>query len=142
MNSVWQDVRYGLRMLAKNPGFTATAVITLALGIGANTSIFSLLNAVMLQSIPVSHPESLVVLKWSANRSHGGGYSSYGDCPFESGGGRASGCSLSYPMFKEIRSHADVFAGVSAFAGPAELELSGNGQASIVRGESVSGDYF
>jgi len=141
MNNMWQDIRYALRMLRRNPGFTATAVITLALGIGANTAIFSLVNAVMLQSIPVHEPGSLVVLKWSANRTPQGGYGSYGDCPFERGG-HSTGCSLSYPMFKEIRSHTDVFAGVSAFAGPAELELSGNGQASIVRGELVSGDYF
>ncbi|HEX8815914.1 MAG TPA: ABC transporter permease, partial [Terriglobales bacterium] len=65
LETCWHDVLFGLRMLAKSPGFTATAVLTLALGIGANTSIFSLLNAVMLQSIPVRHPEQLVVLRWS-----------------------------------------------------------------------------
>jgi hypothetical protein len=68
MQIFWQDVRYSLRMLGKNPGFAAIALITLALGIGANTTIFSLLNAVILQSMPVRNPRKLVVLQWSAHR--------------------------------------------------------------------------
>src|SRR5256885_1269541 len=144
MNSVWQDVRYGLRMLAKNPGFTATAVITLALGIGANTSIFSLLNAVMLQSIPVRHPEQLVVLKWSArDKPQNIGSSSYGDCRYTEWKPPYAGCSFSYPMYKAIREHTDIFSNVLAMAGAGRLDLSGNGTASIVRGgELVSGNYF
>src|SRR5262245_62864654 len=59
MQTLWQDLRYGARMLWKNPGFTVIAVITLALGVGANTAIFQLLNAVRLRSLPVYKPEEL-----------------------------------------------------------------------------------
>jgi len=144
MHAFWQDARFGWRMLAKNPGFTAVAVLTLALGIGANTAIFSLVNAVMLQSLPVRHPEQLVVPRWSAHTwPQNIGTSSFGDCSDRGRPGSNSGlCSFSYPMFKELRAEKDLFSSVAAFAGPAQLDLSGNGPASMARGELVSGDYF
>jgi len=142
-DSLKQDVRYGLRMLRKNPGFTTVAILTLALGIGANTAIFSLVNAVMLQSLPVRNPEQLVVPRWLSHDWPRAGTSSFGDCVDRGGPRPNSGlCSFSYPMFKEIRAQKEIFSGVAAFAGPAQLDLSGNGTASMASGELVSGDYF
>jgi predicted permease len=144
--SVWleqflQDVRYGMRMLRRSPGFTAVAVLTLALGIGANTAIFSLVDTALLRALPVSDPENLMLLQWTSH-SEPKHLSSYGDC--ERGGPSApSGCSLSQPMIDDIRSRANVFSSVAAFAGGGRMDLSGNGVAGTVASpQYVSGDYF
>jgi predicted permease len=142
MTGLIQDLRYALRQLRKSLGFTVVAVLTLALGIGANTAIFSLLNAVMLKSVPVHDPKHLVILKWFARVHPQGGYSSYDDCGGEAGGANPRGCSFSYPMFQEIQSKTDIFSSAASFAGPAQLNLTGNRAATITRGELVSGDYF
>jgi len=145
MGKLVQDIRYGLRMLAKSPGFTAVAILTLALGIGANTAIFSLIDAVMLRSLPVEKPSQLVLLRWSARTAPRiRGYMSSGDCPSEMrfGARNPSGCSFSEPLYREI-AKTNQFRGVAAFANSGPLSLTGgDGPATMVSGQLVSGDFF
>jgi len=141
MRTLIQDLRYGMRMLLKSPGFTAVVILTLAMGIGANTAIFSLIDGILMRELPVQDAQHLVVLRWSARKApdiHG--QSSYGDCG--SRNGESSGCSFSMPFFNDVASHVSAFSSVAAFAYAGQIDLSGNGTASVLRGQAVSGGFF
>ena len=132
-----RDLHYALRMLAKSPGFAAVAILTLALGIGANTAIFSAIDAVMFRPLPVAGQQQLVIFSWSAHHDpKTWSHSDYGDC------GERYECSVSAPFFRAMHGQTNAFSSMAAFAGPLEVDFSGNGPASIAHGEYVSGDYF
>jgi len=121
IESLMQDLRYGLRMLKRNPGFTIVAVLTLALGIGANTAIFSLIDVVLLKMLPVADPEQLVVLRWESPQ--------------------AKTDSLPYLTFEQLRDNSYVFDGMIAFCNVG-LATSVDGRPGLARGQLVSGSYF
>ncbi|MCW5969944.1 MAG: ABC transporter permease [Blastocatellales bacterium] len=121
---LWQDLRFGARMLAKQPGFSLIAILTLALGIGANTAIFSLLDALLLKPLPIRQPEQLVVVNIAGPDQPERGFSSF-----------------SYPVFREMRENNSAFAGMFARSG-LQMSMSAGGQSERVQGEEVSGNFF
>ncbi len=128
-----RDLRYGFRGLLHNPGFSIVAVITLALAIGANTTIFSLLDQALLRTLPVDDPGRLVVLSFSGQQA-GHVHSDGGDSP-----GHAH--EFSYPMVRDLREKNEVFTGVIASARK-DVGLTWNNRAESVASELVTGDYF
>jgi putative ABC transport system permease protein len=124
VTSVWQDLRYGLRALAKSPGFTAVAVAALALGIGANTVVFSVFNAVLLNPLPYPAPHRLVWM-W----------------PADARSGQPFGGAISPPDFVDYRKQNTVFANLSAFA-QIDLTLTGSGAAERLQAAGVSAGFF
>jgi putative ABC transport system permease protein len=128
MQTLWRDLRYALRMLEKSPGFTAVAVLTLALGIGANTAIFQLLDAVRLRTLPVKNPQELASVRIDQRRGASG-----------SSNGRYS--DLTYAMWEQIRTQQQAFSRLFAFS-PTEFNISPSGEIHNVEALWVSGEFF
>jgi putative ABC transport system permease protein len=130
MNGLLQDIRYGMRQLRKAPGFTLTAVVTLALGIGANTAVFTVFNKVLLRMLPVQKPSELVQLRFTGSdmgnsRYFGGINEDY----------------FSYPMYRDLRDRNTVFSGVMA-NDEAQVGAVWKNQPELIDAELVSGNYF
>ena len=129
MANLLEDVRYALRGLRKSPLFTSVALASLAIGIGANTAVFSLMDQALLRSLPVKHPEELVLFKAPGPRS-GSINSNYDDT-----------VTFSYPMYREFRDGNTVFSGVIARF-PISFSVSWHDQTERVSGDLVSGNFF
>src|SRR5581483_5876535 len=128
MSTLLQDLRYGARLLLKTPGFTLVAALSLALGIGANTTIFTLVDAVLLNPLPVEDPAQLVSVFTTDERNNAGA---------------AFGFLQVSPMnFKDLRDHNDVFSGMTAHTGLPLNISGGTGDPQQVFGEIVTGNYF
>ncbi|MGB8477124.1 MAG: ABC transporter permease [Candidatus Acidiferrum sp.] len=124
LETLFQDIRYGLRILGRTPVITSVAILSLALGIGANTAIFSLIDAVMLRLLPVQKPEELVQVLRANFSGEGDGTPSFTN-----------------PLWEEIRDHQDVFSGAFAW-GDERFDLAQGGAVQSASGIFASGDYF
>src|SRR5580658_10584208 len=129
MNGLLQDLRYAARRLRKSPGFVTVAILTLALGIGANTAIFSLLDQAVLRRLPVNEPNRLVVLRFSGDTS---GHSSPRGDDYQD---------FSYPMYRDLRDRNSVFNGTIATAF-AQVGVQWHNQPELADAELISGNYF
>jgi macrolide transport system ATP-binding/permease protein len=138
-----QDLRYAFRTMGANKTFSALAILSLALGIGANTAIYSFMDSILLRSLPVSNPESLVVLNWHNQARvrgtvlHGGSGEIYSDPKTGSTAGI-----FPFPAYELFRKSDTLFSSVFAYYPTRQMNLTVKGQAEQVSGEYVSGDYF
>jgi hypothetical protein len=129
VDSVWRDLKYGARLLRLNPAFALVAILSLALGVGANTAIFQLLDAVRIRTLPVADPGRLVEIRISD--------------PVGGRTGQFSGRrpSLTNPLWEQVRDRQQVFSEAFAWASPA-FDLTTSGEARTAQGLWVSGDFF
>ena len=142
IEQLMQDLRYAARTMLKNPAFTAMAALSLALGIGANTAIFSFMDALMLRGLPVGDPERLVTLNWQASisRMRGSVLHSGSGSAWKDGAGMRSGM-FPYPSFDVLRK-ADVFSNVFGYFSMRSANFYARGAAEATTGELVTGGYF
>lgn len=131
MQTALQDLRFAFRQLRRTPGFAITAILTLALGIGANTAIFSLLDQALLRSLPVSDAGKLVVLQGTKSPWNGGTSDSGGD----------TDAYFSYPMYKDLRDQNQVFSGLIGTS-PANAAFRHDNDTHSIDAEMVTGNYF
>src|SRR5580658_6428528 len=134
MFQLWQDLRYAVRTLEKSPGFLSIAVLSLALGIGANSAIFAVINAVMLRALPVANPERLALLTDPG--------ASGTNVETTENGERHM---LSYPEFQQLRARNSEFSGMfAAMSAPAALDVGESGGAGLAKArvQLVSGEFF
>jgi putative ABC transport system permease protein len=128
LESILQDVRYGTRQLRQSPGFTLVAVLSLALGIGANTAIFQLVDAIRLKMLPVHHPQELVQIDFERGSARSGWFST-------------RSARLTYAQWEQIRAQQQAFVGVLAWSA-ARFNLAPGGEARHAEGLYVSGEFF
>ena len=128
LGNLLQDLRYGARQLRLNPGFTAVAVLSLALGVGANTAIFQLLDAVRIRSLPVANPQELAYIDFAKGSMHSGNFST-------------RSARLTYAQWEQIRSHQEPFSGVMVWSAN-RFNLASGGEARYAEGLYVSPGFF
>jgi predicted permease len=136
-----QDIRYAFRSMAGSKLFTGMAILSLALGIGANTAIYSFMDGVMLRALPVQHPDRLVILNWRAKSEAPVVHSHWGSNYDEPGGGQTSP-NFPYPAFELLRDHNDVLSSLFGHMGGGRLNLVIDGSAELASGQYVTGGFF